>query len=111
MDRLGLQGEFKQDHQNVDCLQSRGNHSTKRFVELYPFTVIVNSGVKKKIAPLLLYAEHSLLYLIIIAVSMLYFYVTVINGKIVALLYSNSITHSKVPVAVWVLELHEPLKW
>ena len=110
-DRLGLQGEFRQDHQNVEPPQSGKNHITERFVELHPFTVVVNSGVKKKIASRLLCAEHDHLYLVIIAVSVLQFYATVINGKTVTLLDGNSITHGKVPVAVRVLELHEPLRW
>ena len=97
-DQLGLQDEFRQDSQNVEVLQSEENRTTKRFVELDPFTVIVNSGVKKKVAPLLLCAEHGHLYLVIIAVSVLQFYATVIKGKIVSLLHSSSITHGKVPV-------------
>ena len=45
--RLGLQGKFWQDSQNIEALKSRENTATKRFFELNSFTVIVNSGAKK----------------------------------------------------------------
>ena len=108
---LGLQSEFWQDCQNVESSQSRENTATKGFFELNSFTVIVNSGAKKEIAPLGLCAEHRHLYLVIKAVSTLQCNLVVIDGETVTFLSSNSITHSEVPVTVWVLELNNALRW
>ena len=58
--------------------------------------MIVNSVAKNKVAPLPLCAEHGHLHLVIVAVSMLQFDVTVIDGKTVAFVGSNSVTHGKV---------------
>ena len=92
-------------------MQSRENGITKKFIEWNTFTVIFNSGAKKEIAPLGLHAEHRHLHLIIKAVSVLQCDVFVIEGKTVTLLCSYSVFHSKVPVAVWVLELNKALRW
>ena len=69
---------------------------------------MVSSGATK-VAPSRLCAEHDHLYLVIVAMSGLQFDATVTDGKIVALLSSsNSVTHGKVTVAVWLLEFHKP---
>ena len=91
--------------------QSGENTATKRFFELNSFTIIVNSGAKKEIAPLGLRAEHGHLYLVIKAVHALQCDLAVIDGETVTLLCSNSVTHSEVPVTVWALELNNALRW
>ena len=83
--QLGLQGKFRQNCQNVEAPQSGGESYQKRFIELDLFTVIVNKDAKKEVARLLFYADHGHLYLVIIAVNVLQFDATNINGKTVAL--------------------------
>ena len=109
--RFSLQREFRQDCQNVKASQSWNDRPTKRFVELHPLTVIVNGGAEKKVAPFSLCAEHGHLYLVIVAVSALQFDAAIIDDKAVALLGGNSVNHRKIPVAVWVFELHKSLRW
>ena len=109
--RLGLQSKFWQDCQNVESSQSGENTATKGFFELNSFAIIVNSGAKKEIAPLGLCAEHRRLYLVIKAVSALQCDLAVIDGETVTFLCSNSVTHSEVPVAIWVLEFNNSLRW
>ena len=89
--------------------QSGENYFTKRFFIVDSFTVIINSGVKKKLAPLHLGAKHSHLYLVVatvVVVSANQFDATITDGKTIALLGSNSVTDSKVPIAVWIFEFY-----
>ena len=111
LNQLGLQGKFWQNCQTVEVSQSREKTGTKRFFKLNSFTVVVNSGMKKEIIPLGLSAEHGHLYLVIKAMSALRCDAAVIDGETITLLCSDSVTHSKVPVAVWVLELNKALRW
>lgn len=85
LDQLGLQGKFRKNRQNVEASQIGGESYQKRFVELDLFTVIVNGDTKKEVALLLFCADHGHLYLVIIAVNVLQFDVTNINGKTVTL--------------------------
>lgn len=108
--RLGLQGKFWQHCQNIEQSQSWENTTTKRFVEWNSFTVITNSSSNKEVAPLGLGAEHGHLYLVMKAVSTLQCDVAAFEGKTVTLLCSDSVTHSRVPVAIWILEVNKALR-
>ena len=94
LNRLHLQGKFRQYSQNVEPPQNWKNIASKRFVEGNSFAVKVYSCTKKKVASLGPCTEHSYLYLVTVAVSVLQFNATTVDGETIALLINNSVTHS-----------------
>ena len=95
-----------QIHLYIKASQGRKCCSAETLVELYSLTVIVNSGMQKKVAPLCAGTRHCQLNLIVVAVISLQMDSAIIDFKTIALLVGDGITYTEISETIRIFEFY-----